>query len=113
MSKNICKGCLTYESSPNTCCSFPTIKKTKYAPKGLTCPCSTCIIKMVCDTICSTRANYLIIGQFIKSLGSNDHKITINSWYAFKNEGDEFFKDVDMEAISWKIRDFVYLRSYV
>jgi hypothetical protein len=53
----ICKGCLTYETyledlSPTIACVIPHKKD------GKVCPCSTCLIKGVCQDSCERLRDY-------------------------------------------------------
>ncbi len=47
-----CKGCKDYEDFHKIPCSLAYIKKNVYAPKELMCPCSICLVKMVCEHAC-------------------------------------------------------------
>jgi len=63
----ICKGCRTYEIFGD--CNFlPVIKKSKNKPEGLICPCSTCLVKMVCltDKNCKRIVLYLKLMKHIR-----------------------------------------------
>jgi hypothetical protein len=46
---DICEGCLIYENSYKKSCSFAYVK---YNKDVLVCPCSTCLIKMMCRRSC-------------------------------------------------------------
>lgn len=108
--EKICPGCRSHHLSYGNCLYPPSIEKTKYTPKGLVCPCSTCLVKMVCGSECNVIKQYKIIDTFIKSLKGGS-KVSINIWYGFEDDSNDFFKDVDMKAISWKIRELVFLRK--
>lgn len=45
---DICGGCLTYESSKSSC-NFAYVR---YDKGVLVCPCSKCLVKMICVTVC-------------------------------------------------------------
>ena len=48
--QTICKGCRTY--ARRTSCPWVCIKKSEYNQEELICPCSTCLIKMMCEFSC-------------------------------------------------------------
>ena len=54
-----CEGCRTYNRFDNRCTEIPTSKRNKNGE----CPCSICIIKMVCTTVCSEYHASLLIAQ--------------------------------------------------
>lgn len=60
--KDICRGCLTYESmDENNSCFYPHKKNGKY------CPCSTCLIKSVCIKSCKLLTDYNDVSNIINS----------------------------------------------
>lgn len=72
---SICKGCLTYETyilnpSTKTACLIPHKKD------GKACPCSTCLIKSVCQDVCDEIEKYRLrevkkkIGGLVEYKGS-------------------------------------------
>jgi len=49
MKKEECEGCFTYEKYPTHGCR---------QCEGLTCPCSVCIVKGMCNTPCEALVHY-------------------------------------------------------
>ena len=66
--QTICKGCRTYELF-GSCNFIPVIKRSKNKPEGLVCPCSTCLVKMMCltDKNCKRIALYLKVMEPIRN----------------------------------------------
>jgi Fe-S oxidoreductase len=89
-----------------------TIEKGQYVPVKLICPCSTCLIKMICITACPVLIDFQEVTQFMTSLKCDDHKATINSWYRLKSKRhiSNFFKDIDTEGISDRIKELTLIR---
>jgi len=52
--KEICEGCITYENrtSMTYSCYWVCIEKSEHNSKDLICPCSICLIKMMCVSAC-------------------------------------------------------------
>ena len=47
---NICKGCYLYEKYGP--CTYYTVIVNEGKPNEAICPCSTCLVKMICDRTC-------------------------------------------------------------
>lgn len=63
--EKICKGCRGFKR--NLCFTPPSIPITKYTPEGLICPCSTCLVKGICNGIdCDMLDKYEAMSRFIK-----------------------------------------------
>ncbi len=62
----VCKGCKIYESY-GTCCYIPTVYKH-------TCPCSICLIKMVCvtDKACNKMDMYRSVVEIYKEVNEGE-----------------------------------------
>jgi len=52
----MCKGCMTYNIDNTPC---PSIKNVHYIPDTLLCPCSTCILKVICVEPCEDFMDYI------------------------------------------------------
>ena len=51
--KKVCEGCVTYAKlNENNTCLMPHMKN------GIPCPCSQCLIKMVCNEVCAKLEEY-------------------------------------------------------
>lgn len=111
--KKVCKGCKEYEEFQEVPCSHITIEKGRYVPVKLMCPCSMCLIKMICITACPMLMDFQKITQFMTLLKCDDHKETINSWYGLKSRRhiDNFFEDIDIEGISDRIKELILIRN--
>jgi hypothetical protein len=53
--KNVCDGCVSYRQG--SCFIDPFINER------LVCPCSICIVKMVCSKVCKELINYQFISK--------------------------------------------------
>ena len=65
----VCKGCRSYrcDQHGDSKCAI----KLSELIDGLPCPCSICIIKMMCDTPCRAFSTYLLVDRNVK----NERKI--------------------------------------
>lgn len=61
MKEKICKGCRSYNANHEPCCSIESIL---YLPEDKICPCSTCLVKGICDQPCLDYTIYS--GKFIE-----------------------------------------------
>jgi len=101
MSSEICKGCPTKdekESKSNklSYCSVRLsagnrISPNKYVPEGWNCPCSDCLVKVVCTKAmdCPDLQNYYAVAAFCKSPHKNETEVI------FLNYLDRKFRRVD------------------
>lgn len=74
-----CIGCQSYRGAP-----YCSIRRIPYIPKGLICPCSICLIKVICGNACQEFEDFIyklkeIEGELCRTLfkGDNNGKTTL------------------------------------
>ena len=73
MKEKMCKGCLSYNSNHEPCCSIHRIPDF---PEDRMCPCSTCLVKGICNKPCLDYTIYA--GKFIEIIiGAKGEKNTM------------------------------------
>lgn len=71
--EKMCKGCRSYNANHEPCCSISSIP---YIPEDRMCPCSTCLIKVICYKPCHDFTVYS--GKFIEIIrGKWNEKNTV------------------------------------
>ncbi len=55
---NNCKGCLTYIEVYEIGCAF-TMGGTPKIKSGITCPCTKCLVKVMCSEVCDIFNLYI------------------------------------------------------
>ncbi len=61
----ICGGCHTNRSACGVRDIAGThIKPNKYVPEGMNCPCSICLVKMMCEVKCDLLLDYYEVHSF-------------------------------------------------
>ena len=82
----VCKGCRIYEVL-DRCMYKKCIYPSKHVPKVLICPCSTCLIKMVCLEECEMAKQYFIISGFTKAVPDRKYGAMIRFVCEFADDG--------------------------
>lgn len=82
---DVCRGCKNHDSSCGVRHSVGThIPVTKYTPEGLDCPCSICLVKMMCvkPGNCEALQDYYAVARFIKGSEEDNH-LAMNTAIAY------------------------------
>ncbi len=64
---DICKGCLMSRYNNERYCTYYLMSKTKE------CPCTTCLVKVMCGRLCTSRSSYREERVPEVSLANRDH----------------------------------------